>query len=157
MDLFKEVRLPNGYQAARKAPVAAVIAEARDGEIILLRHSRPVVNENFLEIPAGHIEKDETPEHAARREFQEETGLDVAIESKDLLFCGYTSPGFTDEKIWIYHGCATIFSDMYHVLNATAKPNVAFVALNQIYCSSIADAKTALAVAMLKLQRMGAR
>jgi 8-oxo-dGTP pyrophosphatase MutT (NUDIX family) len=54
-----------------------------------------------LEIPAGKLDVDgEEPLAAAKRELAEEIGLQAA--RWELLHEFYTSPGFSDERVWIY-------------------------------------------------------
>jgi 8-oxo-dGTP pyrophosphatase MutT (NUDIX family) len=50
--------------------------------------------------PGGHIDKDETPEEAARRECKEETGLDVDIigGAQEDLFTGNPHEGHMLKK-----------------------------------------------------------
>jgi 8-oxo-dGTP pyrophosphatase MutT (NUDIX family) len=56
-------------------PDAVVIfTVTRGGDVVLVRQHRPARGHDTLEIPAGAVEGDETPEAAARRELQEETG-----------------------------------------------------------------------------------
>lgn len=61
------------------AAVAAAVV-VRDGRVLLVRRRVP---EGALswQFPAGKIEPDETPEEAAARETQEETGLLVTAQS----------------------------------------------------------------------------
>ena len=54
----------------------AGIALINKGRIFLIRPSFNGCPQNYA-IPKGHIEEGETPEEAARREFKEETGIDV--------------------------------------------------------------------------------
>ena len=51
-------------------------------------------------MPAGKLDPGEEPEACARREVEEETGY----RARDLEPLGWiwTSPGFTDERIWLY-------------------------------------------------------
>jgi 8-oxo-dGTP diphosphatase len=48
-------------------------------------------------LPGGHIQKNETPYFAAKRELKEETGL----EAKDISIC--TVKNGTNGKMYIYH------------------------------------------------------
>ena len=58
------------------------------------------MGERILEIPAGKLDPGELPEVCARRELEEETGRKASeLESLGWI---WTTPGFTDEKIWIY-------------------------------------------------------
>lgn len=51
-----------------------------DGKVLLLHHKKLGV---WL-YPGGHVEKNETPEQAVKREVKEETGLDIEIlDEKD--------------------------------------------------------------------------
>jgi ADP-ribose pyrophosphatase YjhB (NUDIX family) len=50
----------------------------RGGKVLLHRHRR----QGIWLPPGGHIERDELPEEAARREIEEETGLRVRLHSE---------------------------------------------------------------------------
>lgn len=99
------VKLPDGRTSQRevvKHPGAvAVIAEYRQ-RIILLRQYRYPVGEALVELPAGKLEAGEPPEDCARREMLEETGFEAG--KLELVNHFYTSPGFCDEVIYLYHG-----------------------------------------------------
>ena len=53
-----------------------------------------------MEIPAGKLEKGEDPEEAAKRELLEEIG--ASAKSFESLGIFYPSPGYTNEKIYMY-------------------------------------------------------
>ena len=55
----------------------------------------------LLGIPAGTLEPGETPEACARRELTEETGYRAGRLTQ--LASYYTSPGYTDERLTIFH------------------------------------------------------
>ncbi len=83
-------------------PGAAVIAPlASDGRYLFIRQFRYPVKQILHEFPAGVIEAGEEPEKTAARELREETGF----ESKSLtfLFDFHTAPGFSNEKLFLYH------------------------------------------------------
>ena len=71
-----------------------------DGKVLLVRQYRYAYGEEVLEIPAGKLELGEDPMEAAMRELGEETGLKA--ERLNLLFTLYPSPGYCNEKIYIY-------------------------------------------------------
>ncbi len=71
-----------------------------DGKVVLVRQFRYAYGEELYEIPAGKLEKGEDPSAAAMRELEEETGLIAG--SLSLLTVLYPSPGYTNEKIYIY-------------------------------------------------------
>ncbi len=52
-----------------------VIAVTDDGQVVLVRQYRHGVRQVVLEIPGGVVDSGETPERAAVRELQEETGF----------------------------------------------------------------------------------
>lgn len=56
----------------------------------------------LLELVAGMIDKDETPEEVARREALEEAG--VALGELRALTSYYPSPGGSDERVHLYVG-----------------------------------------------------
>lgn len=50
----------------------------RDGKVLLHRHTK----QKLMLPPGGHIERDELPGEAARREIEEETGLRLTLHSQ---------------------------------------------------------------------------
>ncbi|MCX5680474.1 MAG: NUDIX hydrolase [Candidatus Omnitrophica bacterium] len=100
----KKVRLPNGYLATFeiiKHPGAAlVIPFLSKKKLIMLRQLRPVVGSYIYELPAGTIDKGESPLECARREIVEETGYSAG--SMKRLGSIYPVPGYSTEKIVIY-------------------------------------------------------
>jgi ADP-ribose pyrophosphatase len=79
---------------------AAVAALNEKGEIYLVRQYRYPYGEYLLEIPAGKLNAGENPEECAARELTEETGL--IAEKLELLNVIYPSPGYTNEKLYVY-------------------------------------------------------
>lgn len=82
----------------RKADAVVLIMHNEDNSKILLnREFRLAVGEWVFNFPAGLIDAGETPELAAKRELQEETGLTLdTIE--DVLEESYSAVGFSNEK-----------------------------------------------------------
>ena len=102
--VVKKVRLPNGYLATLetiKHPGAALIVPflAKD-KIILLKQYRPVIGRYIYELPAGTLDKNESPLSCARREIVEETGF----AAKKFIYLGkiFPVPGYSTECIHIY-------------------------------------------------------
>jgi len=78
----------------------AILALDAQNEIFVVRQHRQPAGEILLEIPAGKIDPGENPLDCARRELLEETGLEAKEWNELSQF--YTSPGFCDEKIFLY-------------------------------------------------------
>ena len=98
------VRLPNGreldMELVHHRGAAAVVPVLDDGTVLLVRQYRYASGGWLLEIPAGKLDHGEAPEACARRETEEETGYRPArLEPLGWI---WTSPGFADEKIWLY-------------------------------------------------------
>ena len=81
----------------------AVGIVAHDEEHVwLVRQPRETVEAELLEIPAGRLDVDgEGPLEAAQRELAEEVGL--GAESWEPIVSFYTSAGFTDERVHLFH------------------------------------------------------
>ncbi|MBI0446655.1 NUDIX domain-containing protein [Deinococcus sp. DB0503] len=87
------------WEIVRHADAVAILALNDAGEMLLVRQRRPAIGTMTLEAPAGLIDEGETPEEAARRELQEEVGLDGEMT---LLTRFYSSPGYCDEELYVY-------------------------------------------------------
>jgi ADP-ribose pyrophosphatase len=82
------------------AACIAAVAVDDNGDIWLVKQFRKAVEKALLEIPAGGIEPNETPENAVKRELQEEIGF---LPGKlEMLASFYSSPGFCTEFLYLY-------------------------------------------------------
>ena len=70
-------------------------------EIVFIKNFRYAVNNFVYEVPAGLVDENETPQHAAQREVMEEIGAEI-ITLKKVLKAGFTSVGLTDETNELY-------------------------------------------------------
>ena len=99
----KEVTLPNGKKKERVVvhPGGAVaVLPVRGEDCYLIRQYRFAINDYILEVPAGTIDEGEEPTETAHRELIEETGMKAAMFIPKGWI--YSSPGYTDERIWLY-------------------------------------------------------
>ena len=71
-----------------------------NGKILFVKQYRYAYGECVLEIPAGKLDLGEDPERAALRELEEEAGIRANVA--ELLFVIYPSPGYTNERIYLY-------------------------------------------------------
>ena len=98
-----DAELPDGKPCSREFIEhggGACVLYVKEGKVLLVRQYRYPYAESIYEIPAGKLDKGEEPIKTAIRELEEEGGL-VADELK-LLYVMYPSPGYTNEKIYIY-------------------------------------------------------
>jgi ADP-ribose pyrophosphatase len=79
---------------------AVIIPVFADGKILMERQFRMAAGQRLWELPAGSIDKGETPLETAKRELAEETGYTSASWRKLAEF--YPSPGLLDEKMTIF-------------------------------------------------------
>jgi 8-oxo-dGTP pyrophosphatase MutT (NUDIX family) len=77
-----------------------IIAVTERNELLLVRQFRHAVGAFTLELPAGHVEKGETPEQAARKELIEETGH--AADTFELIASLSPSPARFTNRMWCY-------------------------------------------------------
>jgi 8-oxo-dGTP pyrophosphatase MutT (NUDIX family) len=114
------VRLPGGqtltpYHVIEAADWVNVVAISEAGCILLVEQYRHAVTRTMLEIPAGHIDPSETPEAAARRELQEETGYG----------------GGTWQQLGALHPAASRFTNQVHSFLALGVTRVAAPVLEE--------------------------
>ncbi|WP_251717326.1 NUDIX hydrolase [Lactobacillus agrestimuris] len=106
----RTIKLPNGEKATREVikhqPAAAVIAINENKQMLLVKQWREPIKQLTLEIPAGLIDStDASPLDAMKRELNEEGGYRAEYWEKVMEF--YSSPGFTDEKMYLFY-CDTL-------------------------------------------------
>ena len=98
-----DIILPDGKNAVREVVEhsggSCVLCE-KDGKILLVKQFRYPYKKELLELPAGKLNPNETPEQTAIRELEEEGGIKAGRVEK--MFDVYPSPGYTDEIIRIY-------------------------------------------------------
>jgi ADP-ribose pyrophosphatase len=98
------LREPGGVRARRDiirhSGSVAVLPVHEDGRIVLIRQYRCAYDKQVIELPAGRIDKGETPLLAAKRELREEVGL--GARKWERLLRILPSPGFCDETVTIY-------------------------------------------------------
>ncbi|HKF26844.1 MAG TPA: NUDIX hydrolase [Nitrososphaera sp.] len=80
-------------------PDSVGIVAVRGTRVILITQYRHAANKMLLEIPAGKIEKDETPTQAAVREMAEEIGCSGTLRP---LLKWYLAPGYSTELMHIF-------------------------------------------------------
>lgn len=100
-----QVELPDGKTALREIVrhkgAVAIVPIDDQGNVTLVRQHRVAAGRFTWEIPAGKLETiDENPDSAAKRELEEETGLNA--ENWRFLTRIDTTPGFCTEKISLY-------------------------------------------------------
>ena len=91
---------PAPYYSLRMQDYVSVVALTSQREIIMVQQYRPAIEQHTLELPAGHVEPDLTPEESARRELQEETGFTTA--QLTLLGTTFSDTGRHENKMWCY-------------------------------------------------------
>lgn len=152
-----ELTLPSGVAQSLwvvEHPGAVAIAPVTDaGELVLVRQYRHAARQVLLEIPAGRLERDETPLAAARRELEEETGMRAGSWRELVTFL--PAPGFCSERIVLFE--ARGLESSAHRADAArpdADEDLEVLSLPPERVLELArDGKTLLAAALLLLQR----
>jgi ADP-ribose pyrophosphatase len=76
-----------------------IIPVDKDQNLVLIQQYRFAAKKSLIEIPAGKVESGETPEKAALRELNEETGYSGRLKP---LIKWYLAPGYSTEKMHIF-------------------------------------------------------
>jgi ADP-ribose pyrophosphatase len=117
-----------------------------DPRILLIRQYRYAADSFLLEIPAGRLERGETPTACAARELEEETGRKARNFRK--VFELFTTPGFTDERIHLFLAwdleAGEVAREQDEIIDEV--PVKLSAALQMVVAGEIADSKTALGI-----------
>jgi ADP-ribose pyrophosphatase len=140
------VVLPSGKETVREVVehdgAVAIVAVDEKDHLLLVRQFRHAVNKELLEIPAGGVDRGETPEETATREMQEETGY---APGKLLRLGGfYSAPGYASEYLYLFMATdlvpARLFAEDTEEIKLVRIPLDEAVEL--IHSGEIQDAKT---------------
>ncbi len=149
------VRFPDGttgiLDVVRHPGASAVVPflddpASADPTVLLIRQFRHAAGRWLLEIPAGRLDIDETPEACAHRELLEETGC--VAKRMERMTSILTTPGFSDERIHLFLATELTRGDTSHEVDEFIEPVTMPLsgALSRIATGEISDAKTALAL-----------
>lgn len=151
------VREPGGVRARRDiirhSGSVAVLPVHEDGRVMLIRQYRCAYEKILIELPAGRIDRGETPLSAAKRELREEVGL--GARKWERLLRILPSPGFCDETVTIYRATGFFASaaepDPDERIEIRDLPLSA--ALDLVATGKIEDGKTVVALLLEKQRR----
>jgi ADP-ribose diphosphatase len=149
------VRFPNGsvgeLEIIRHSGASCIVPfltdpAGEDPQVLLLRQYRYAAEDVLYEVPAGKLDPGEEPSDCARRELMEETGC--SAERIEHIYTMYTTPGFTDERIYVYMASGLVQGESEHEADEfiTVEAVTLSKALGLIKEGVIRDAKTALSL-----------
>jgi ADP-ribose pyrophosphatase len=96
-----EIILKNGTKYSREIVehpgAVTVLAFLNNDTVLMVRQYRRAADKVLLELPAGTLNNNETPEECALRELEEETGY--RAHKIEKLGSFYLAPGYSTEKI----------------------------------------------------------
>jgi ADP-ribose pyrophosphatase len=155
IDLYLDnVRLPNGKQSTREwldhPGAVCLVPILNNGDILLIRQFRYGPRDEFIEIPAGKLDKNEEPLKCGLRELEEETGY----KSNKLTFLTNIHPaiGFSNEKMWMYLAEELELSEKKLDDDEFLEllPTPLNVALEWVFSGKITDVKTIIGILWMK-------
>jgi 8-oxo-dGTP pyrophosphatase MutT (NUDIX family) len=154
---IERFRYADGAEVTRDKvwhPGAVGILALDDDHVWLTRQPREVIGAPAsLEIPAGKLDvPGEPPLETAKRELAEEIGK--RAENWEELLAFYTSPGFSDERVWLY--LATGMSDSSEVeIDEDERIDIVPWPLGQLHeaIAQCEDSKTLIALLWLAARR----
>jgi ADP-ribose pyrophosphatase len=155
VDTVREGELTYQREVVHHGGSAVIVPIFDDGTVALVRQYRHPAVRFLLEVPAGTLADGERPEHGAERELQEELGIVAGSMEKLTEF--FVSPGFCEEKMWVYLATELVQGKQQleddEILDVVRLP--VSEALEMITSGEIQDAKTIIGL-MLAAPRIGA-
>jgi ADP-ribose pyrophosphatase len=154
VDTVSEGELTYQREVVHHNGSAVIVPVFDDGTVALVRQYRHPAVRYLLEVPAGTLAKGERPEIGAARELKEELGL--VAERLEKLSEFFVSPGFCEEKMWVYLATELVEGEQAleddEILEVVRLPIAD--ALEMITSGEIQDAKTIIGL-MLAAPRVG--
>jgi ADP-ribose pyrophosphatase len=154
--VVERFRFADGAEAERdivRHQGAAAVVAHDDTHLYLVRQPREAVGDpDFLELPAGRLDKEgEAPLEAARRELAEEIGK--AAARWEPIRSYVSSAGFSDEVVHIFH--ATGLSDAEAKVEEHERIEIVRWPLDDLdgALAATRDAKTIIGLYWLKADR----
>ena len=92
---------PGIYGVVNRPDSSTIIVEAHDGSILFVRQYRFPTGEFSWELPMGGLDAGESPNVAAVRELEEETGICVNLKKIGEF---RPVPGLTPQKASVFYG-----------------------------------------------------
>lgn len=158
----RDVAAPSGETVERIVithPGAVAVVPCVGDDVVLIEQYRAAADGLVLEIPAGKLDDpDDGKEESARRELTEETGL-IAGELTWLTEI-WTTVGFTDERIAIFH--AEVIEEGERSPVGLEEESARIVrmpleeAVRHVHDGTISDAKTAIGLLLAADERRAA-
>jgi ADP-ribose diphosphatase len=100
IDVTLELWGENEREIVEHPGAVAIVPVDAEGGLVLVRQLREPARAQLLELPAGTLEKGESPLATAKRELAEETGLSGGRWRELASF--YTTPGFCREYMHLF-------------------------------------------------------
>ena len=148
------VEIPGqGYQKRELVEVGGavgIVAITDDNKVVLVKQFRKPIEKPIFEIPAGKLEKNESPKECAERELKEETGY--SAKNIKLIHKFFTSAGFSNEIMFVY--LATGLTPGENNLDADEFLDVYEIELEEAYNmvlkNDVEDAKTSIGLLLVR-------
>lgn len=109
---FKEILMDKSKMRADGVAICATHEET--GKLIVLHEYRVGVNRHLITLPGGIVDGDETYIETGKREFKEETSMElIEVDETKGLRPRYSAVGLTDETVALVYGvCSGYPTDM---------------------------------------------
>lgn len=154
---LKTIRLADGSETTRevvlhRGAVALVPFIDRD-HVCLVNNYRYSIDRELLEVPAGTIDPDESPDETAIRELREETGYDA--RSVRRIADWFVSPGVMNERMYLYVCEDLTLGETEHQPDERLTPVILpwEDAVRRVLTGEIVDAKTIVAILLIDRSR----
>jgi ADP-ribose pyrophosphatase len=149
-----QIEMPNkkqhNYQMVDHADSVTILPVDEKGQIWFVSQYRVGANADLLELPAGVIEKGESPLECAEREVQEEIGM--AARNMQLLGSFFLAPGYCNEVNHVFLARELFSSPLSQ--DEDEYLNISSLGIEQVYqmaqAGKIQDAKSLAALLLAR-------